>query len=308
MIFNKLLDILLLKFPIYLPILYGVILYSFPDYDYVLVFITLLLLAEPHFGATWPFLVNRVNSEKLLSKKIHFLFAPIIIVILSFIGYFYFNFIFLLIFFIYNLYHVTKQSLGISKLFIKNEKEIEIQTFFIYVFNFLFLLIGLSRFYLGFNNGNITVVTTLIVSICILLSILYYTIKFGANENVLTLITGIVIFLPVCFVSQPIHGIIMGVTMHYVQYLALTYKITLGRRNEGSLVDQKSNYTFVIIIFLYGLIMAVLSSANQFQITIFEFLIVIPIIGQLLHFYLDGFLWKFSDKHHRNVTLKYIKS
>ena len=36
-------------------------------------------------------------------------------------------------------------------------------------------------------------------------------------------------FFPICFVDKPIHGIVMGVTMHYVQYLALTYKITLKR-------------------------------------------------------------------------------
>ena len=89
MIFSRSLDILFLKFPIYLPLIYGVLLYSFPDYEYILVFLTLLLLAEPHFGATWPFLVNKVNSEKLLSKKIFFLFMPILIIISSFVAYFY---------------------------------------------------------------------------------------------------------------------------------------------------------------------------------------------------------------------------
>ena len=38
-----------------------------------------------------------------------------------------------------------------------------------------------------------------------------------------------------------------------------------------------------------------------------EKLIIIPIIGQMLHFYLDSQLWKFSDEHNRNNTLFYLK-
>ena len=44
-------------------------------------------------------------------------------------------------------------------------------------------------------------------------------------ENFLTFVTGVIIFLPVCFVDKTIHAILMGVTMHYTQYLVLTYKI-----------------------------------------------------------------------------------
>ena len=36
-------------------------------------------------------------------------------------------------------------------------------------------------------------------------------------------------------------------------------------------------------------------------------LIIVPIIGQMLHFYLDSQVWKFSDKHNRDNTLFYLK-
>jgi hypothetical protein len=39
----------------------------------------------------------------------------------------------------------------------------------------------------------------------------------------------------------------------------------------------------------------------------YQQLIIIPIIGQMLHFYLDSQLWKFSDKHNRDNTLFYLK-
>ena len=35
-------------------------------------------------------------------------------------------------------------------------------------------------------------------------------------------------------------------------------------------------------------------------------LIVIPLVGQMIHFYLDTFLWRFQEQHHRDVTYKYI--
>ena len=35
-------------------------------------------------------------------------------------------------------------------------------------------------------------------------------------------------------------------------------------------------------------------------------LIILPLVGQMLHFYLDSQLWKFSDKHNRENTLSYI--
>ena len=39
---------------------------------------------------------------------------------------------------------------------------------------------------------------------------------------------------------------------------------------------------------------------------VFKSLIIIPITGQMLHFYLDAYLWKFSVKHNREVTLKHM--
>ena len=35
-------------------------------------------------------------------------------------------------------------------------------------------------------------------------------------------------------------------------------------------------------------------------------LIFIPITGQMLHFYLDSQLWKFSESHNRENILKYL--
>ena len=99
----------------------------------------------------------------------------------------------------------------------------------------------------------------------------------------------------------------MFVTMHYVQYLSITYKIVIKRKEEILNKRFNINYSYIFIVLFYGVIMTFFS-LYQFKVhKILELLILIPILGQLLHFYLDSLLWKFGDKHNRDVTMRFIK-
>ena len=60
----------LVKFPFFLPLIYGAILYLFPQFETHLIFITILILAETHFGATWPFFLNRLKNFDYKENKI----------------------------------------------------------------------------------------------------------------------------------------------------------------------------------------------------------------------------------------------
>ena len=60
-IYNKSVDLWFIKFPILFPIIYFSLLYMFPSYENYLIIATIILLAEPHFGATWSiFLINQI--------------------------------------------------------------------------------------------------------------------------------------------------------------------------------------------------------------------------------------------------------
>jgi len=312
-ILSKKLDLFLIKFPIIFPIIYGLSLYSFPNYENFIIFISLLLLAEPHFGATWPFFLDKKNISEIKTKKTIYIYIPLLIVIFSFIGFFYFNSFFLLIFFAINMYHVTRQSYGICKLYKTNEKELIYQENLIYFINGVFFLIGILRFYIPIINFENIIQLNLIIVFSLTIIFIYYYFKFKNFHNLLILITGSVIFLPICFVDKPIHAILMGVTMHYTQYLALTFKIFKKREtnNPMSIINIKGilNSRFFLIILFYGFVMTMLSSYfTNIGDQAFRSLIVIPIIGQMLHFYLDSQLWKFSVKHNRDVTLKHLYS
>ncbi len=303
-------DTFLIKFPIIFPIIYFFSLYTFPEHENLILFTTLLLLAEPHFGATWPFLLNVKNKEEIKNKRVIYIVFPIMLAIFSLVGFFTFYSVFILLFFTFNIFHVTRQSIGISKLFASNLEQINFQKYVIYGVNIFFFVIGILRFNLTNLIQLDTFYITSFVIVVISISSIIFLIKFRDFGNLLTLITGCLIFLPICFMEKPIHALVMGVTMHYSQYLVLTLKVHEGRKKDPeNKMESKSSFSyfsnFILIISIYGLVMSALAFAPNYDATL-KNLIVIPLIGQMIHFYLDTFLWRFQEQHHRDVTYKYI--
>ena len=62
-------EVFFVKFPILFPLVYLTALYSFPSFETHLIFLTILILAETHFGATWPFFLDKVNAPYIKKKK-----------------------------------------------------------------------------------------------------------------------------------------------------------------------------------------------------------------------------------------------
>ena len=100
-------EFLFVKFPIIFPIIYGLALFLFPNFETYLIFFTILILAETHFGATWPFFLSKSNKAYIDNNKIALIAIPVIIILLCILGFFFIKSIFLLIFFAANMFHVT---------------------------------------------------------------------------------------------------------------------------------------------------------------------------------------------------------
>ena len=130
---------------------------------------------------------------------------------------------------------MTRQSVGISNFYKVNMEDLNLQKNIIYFFNFIFFVVGYLRFYIQIIEETIVLNTTIIMLIC--LSLIYYFSKIRNLKNFFTLISGIIIFYPICFVDNPIHAILMGVTIHYSQYLIFSFKV----QKEETL--KKSKYT-----------------------------------------------------------------
>ena len=251
------------------------------------------------------FFLNKSNTSLIQKNKIYFISIPVVIIILSILGFLLIKPTFLLIFFAVNMYHVTRQSFGVCKLYSTKINEINFQKKFIYIFNFLFFLVGFFRFYLPIIETQHLVNLNIFILLFIFLTIIFYKYNFKSTENVYTFITGLIIFYPICFVDNPVHSIIMGVTMHYTQYLYLTHKVYKGRSSKNIIQMSINNYLGIIIF--YSIIMSLISLFGKSSSEIFSHLIIIPIIGQMLHFYLDSQLWKFSNPHNRENVLAYLK-
>ena len=302
----------LVKFPIIFPIFYGLVLFSFPQYESGLIFLTILLLAETHFGATWPFLIDKVNYSFIKENKVSLITVPIIIIIFSLLGFFLINKLFFLIFFAANMYHVTRQSFGVGKLYCNDNTERKYQEVLIYAANFIFFIIGYFRFYLPLIDESNIFLVNIAALVFLIVLFLIYLIKFGFSENFLIFSVRCLIFYPICFVSNPVHAIIMGVTMHYTQYIYLTYNVCDLRNQDTNVLNKsyfsKKIFNYLVIIILYSLAMTLISLFGKYEGSILKSLIIIPIIGQMLHFYLDSQLWKFSEKDNRDNTLIHLTS
>jgi len=299
-------EVFFVKFPILFPLVYLTVLYSFPSFETHLIFLTILILAETHFGATWPFFLDKINFPYIKQKKIELIVVPILLTLFCIFGFFYFKSLFLLIFFAANMYHVTRQSYGIMNLYTKEPLEKNHYSNIIYAFNFLFFFIAFFRFYMPLISMDDLLILNIAIISFMLIVFWYELKKFGFSENFLTLITGVLIFYPVCFVANPVHAIIMGVTMHYSQYLYLTSKVINKRNNENNFDKKSKLFSFLFVIIVYSLIMSVLSIFGKNDSEFLKTLIFIPITGQMLHFYLDSQLWKFSEQHNRENILKHL--
>ncbi len=299
-------EVLFVKFPIFLPIIYGILLYSFPNFETQLIFLSILILAETHFGATWPFFLDKVNFQHIKEKKIELIFFPILVTFFCIVGFFYFKNLFLLIFFAANMYHVTRQSYGVMNLYTKEPLEKSHYSKIIYLYNVIFFIIAFFRFYMPVISNEDLIFLNFSIILSLIFVLFFEYKKFGFSENFLTLITGVLIFYPVCFVSNPVHAIIMGVTMHYSQYLYLTSKVIKKRSLENNTSKRSNISRFWSIVIIYSIVMSILSIFGKNDSEFLKTLIFIPITGQMLHFYLDSQIWKFSEKHNRDNILKYL--
>lgn len=312
-IFSKKIDLIFIKFPVIFPIIYLCALYALPQYGLVIAFITLITLGEPHFGATWSVFFENNMRVYAKNNQILFFYLPILIVIGTAILFFKFTNFFYLFFFAFNMYHVTRQSVGICKLFSPTKTEKLYQEYSLYLFNFI-IFFGVIAFHL---TNLITKTDAFLFGICVLFASMFVSviqkIKFKSWETSLTTFTGLSIFIPSFFVSEPIHAILAGVTMHYSQYLIMMLKINKGKSLQRDDVPKKWYQTinvrnYILLVTVYGIVAVLLTTLSSRGSEVFSSLIFIPIIGQVLHFYLDGLIWRFNNKEMMDFNLKFLFS
>ena len=200
-----------------------------------------------------------------------------------------------------------------SFIYILRVGETAFQSYAIYLFNAVLFAGVLSHHMLGvIDQPTAHIVGQNLLVLAAAVALVQYM-KFRDFRQALTTFTGLVIFLPSFFVSEAIHAILAGVTMHYAQYLAMTLKVYSAKRvkqnAKTTVLSQVLHIrSYLLLIGVYGAIATFLAIFSQKSSDIFGALIIIPILGQMLHFYLDGLVWRFRDPTIRERNHRFLVS
>lgn len=318
---NDFYDILFLCFPIWLSILFLIGFQLFPK-DIPLIFLlALFLLGETHFGATWLFFIDSNNRGYIKQKPIIFFLLPSLVLLTTILVFFYISIeAALVLAAAASAFHVTRQSIGINKIFgERDHKGMKFSQCAIYGMSIFFIGIGFLRFFMNYTFIDEQLQLIKIVSVLLVIGIITFIFSKKENRELslkyhLTTITGMVIYSPYVFVSRPELAVVLGVGIHWLQYLALTLPLYLRKvknitkESKNTLLDiAKNPYILTGILLAYAAIMLIArqgnSNFNTFDYSIF---IIIPLSLQMLHYYYEAFIWKFSDPHIRKEIGSYL--
>jgi len=288
---------------------------AFPASRTVVFFVFLMLLGETHFGATWLFFFTRENWGWIRDRAWKVIYAPIILTVayaiigLNNLG------LAVLIGGAASGFHVTRQSIGVYRLF--GGKHNDWNECAIYMASFGFIGIGFIRFEfdrLPLPSTLLSLVDFLLLpgTLALVAAIgVYLMITFRHAVGLkrwFAVLTGCAIYMPYTFVSVPQDAIAIGVGMHWCQYLAINYAV-YHRRAESASAMRKNlseNAAIVVLIGLYALVMASFGTAFGTSLRSDSLLILIPLCGQFAHYYVDAFIWRFSDPHIRKEVGAYL--
>lgn len=320
-IISKKLDLLLIKFPIWMPILYF-FLSNISESMFLPTLILFLFLGELHFGSTYGFFFDKNYRNQFKNNTYIYFIAPLMIMFFCiFIGYYFSISHILFLILLFNFFHVNRQSIGIFRLFNKVKCTLTKKVFeiLIYSFSFIFCFIGLlkftfkSQFFLTFEN-NIFFISNILIIISVIA--LFLLMKFRDKFNLdalFTYLTGILIFYPVFLTDNLIEVFAMGVGMHYIQYIGLTWSI-FHRKSNKEISKEKNFNSFaslkniIFLLLIYSTLMMLCSNLdithNQEKVGIY----LIPVFFQLIHFYIDMFIWRFSDSHTKENLIPFLFS
>jgi hypothetical protein len=319
-IISKRLDFILIQFPIWIPILFLSVTNLFPEL-YKVVLILYLIFGEIHFGSTFIFFLDKKYRELFQDEKYIFLFWPILIILFCI----FFSFVFsvsavLFLILLFNFYHVNRQSIGILKLYgnTKNQTLNNHSIFLLYTISFSLCLIGVLKFIFKselyfYYSSKINLIIVFLIIISLLYIFIYLMMSKNKDFSLLTnFSTGVLIFSPVLFCDNIIDVFAIGVGMHYMQYIAITWTVfhrKAVKKNENGdkqFIKFGSLKKIIFYLLFYSILMVYFSNLNieykNEQIGIY----LIPILFQLMHFYIDMFIWKFSSKHTRENLNPYI--
>lgn len=310
---NRFIEYNFLIFPIWILPVYFLTKSVFPSPEIALI-IFLFLFGESHFASTFLFYFDKKNRAVYQNEKITYIYFPLLLCILFvLIGAINFQ-IAILIGAVASGIHVTRQSVGVTRLYSNFRNSF--YEYLIYLSSFSFLSIGFLKFSFKkypqinefmqikfgyfYENLNLLLVDNLsiLISLVFLLSVLSLTEKTNLKKK-LTNLCGVLIYSPYLFLDEMYDAMIIGVGAHWSQYLLINYKVYFH--------NQKFNFYkkfTLLFIFSYSLVMSLVIYKFHMNLDVLRNIVLIPLTIHMFHFYIDAFIWRFSNTKIRETIGK----
>lgn len=307
---NKL-DYFFFIFPIWVP-LSIILVNAFSNIDDRLIaFVFLAIIGESHFAATL-FFFTKKNRDYIIANKNWFIFIPICLIIINTSLFLWNITLTLIIASLMSAFHVTRQSIGINRLFSKRKKNLELT---IYISSLWFVFFGglklleklkIVEYLPNFLQKNYTGILDsfrllsyffIFILICLIFA------KYQKDRNLgelnikqtLVLSVGIFMYSPYLF-FDPVMASVLGVSIHWVQYLFLTATIYF-RNTMISKLNHNFSRLMTMIFFIFVTSAISIGDFNRTVNDLITLALIIPLNLQLLHYYYDGLIWKASDPY-----------
>ncbi len=311
----------LIIWPLLIQVIVAILLHSRLLEVRLVFFLTVFLLSEMHFGSTFLFFSTSDNRRWFLERRMRTVFllgalgSAALIAIISIA-------LLLLLASVFSAFHVTRQSVGISKLLGSSQAEAS-SCNLIYICSALCVSVAGVRFIVGPwvmakdsspLNSDILGSTTLYWCLAIAIAIGATAVSGSlpmSNIQRIVVLGGALTYLPyLCFSSQ-LTGHLVSVAGHWTQYLILQYLVYRPiRESSDDLVpearDRRSHLKTTTVFFalcLYSLTMSLIWTS---QLTVSGTyqpapLLMIPLLLQIAHYVIDGQIWRFRDPYIKEV-------
>lgn len=335
---SKKFDLTFFLLPFLMGGVYFLLIYFFPAYALIITAVVWVVFAQAHFGSTWFIYFDKKNREYYRQHPFTYYVMPLAVAaaVLS-IGYVNLTLLVVLIS-IASLYHVTKQSYGVLQLYrMKNGESspTERQTEKLALFGWSLWFGGYGAFHLPDFRQFIVPVEALVrvglwalFIVCALLTVLMIKQflarpKNSAQKNIF-LLASLALYSPYLYAAVILVDIyqmeiatLTSLIAHYMQYLGIVWLVNRNKYQETTPYGGQSPILKTIsrrvplilaVILGYGLLMAAFRwGVPQENLVLYKILPNIVLALVAVHFYLDAFIWKFSNPYYRETVLPFIR-
>ncbi len=280
------------------------------------------LLAFPHYASTFAFYFWDENRERHVTRWFAFFAGPVIIAI-AYWALFYFKVprLMQLVLFVWNVYHVGRQSCGIVSIYrhragVMDNAAKQSTNFAILAANFAFAFFNIDSHpqfgpFLRDISPRATALLQSVLAVTALVALaglgksIWERIKVGKKPlapELIFITTSIAIFHPYLWLRSSGMATAMMLLPHYLQYLGIVwllhrrrFRTAEGSMGQRTLQRLSTNMPLLLLVLAgIGASFAIASVVLRHtgHDTIFE---TMYLMLAFEHFYLDGLFWAFKD-------------